>query len=290
MTTTAIVQHRLTPVGMLLRWRLSLAVAGAVLFGMMLRSPMCNAALLFATVGGFLGCAGCSALNQLQEKRLDAAMVRTRQRPLVVGAFKPQNVVVLSSVLFIFSAGLLYRAGNWPAVVTLLVIIGCYNGIYTLLKGRTTFFLIPGAIAGALPPVLGWLCAGGSLANRRCLGLFAVFFVWQIPHFWLLAARHRADYARAGIRWPWRDGSAPERLIQAQWIVAFALMLVWLPGCGIIQSVAGAWIVMSMSALLMIVMMTPGLQRYLFACLNGTMFIALLMALCESMLTMIGRV
>jgi len=278
------------PLGRLIRWRLSLAAAGSVSIGMFLQRPEFNVLLLTAALGGFLGSAACSALNQLQERHLDAVMRRTKRRPLVACTLQTPIVVMMIGPVFLLSGALLYWVGKRPALVTLLVIIAFYNGLYTFLKGKTTFFLLPGAIAGACPPVLGWLCSGGSLMNPKCLVLFSVFFVWQIPHFWLFAERHHEDYSEVGIRFPWSYFSGNERNIQHLWICAFAIILLLLPGVGIIHSAAGKSVIVGLSSSLILVTFTQRMiKQHLFHVFNGTLLTALAIPLLEHILSLTGR-
>ncbi len=94
--------------------------------------------------------------------------------------------------------------GGWPALGILAFTILFYNGLYTPLKDRFLLVLLPGAAAGAAPPVLGWVCGGGAMYQPVPLMLFLLFFLWQIPHFWLAAERSSPDYETAGIPVPWR--------------------------------------------------------------------------------------
>ena len=142
---------------------------------------------------------GASALNQVQERTQDARMARTAGRPLPSGrvttaqgvAFAAAGLVVGTLALFL---GVGVRAG-----VLGLVAAAFYNGLYTpWLKPTSPFAAVPGAVPGALPPVIGWVAGGGGLTDAGALVLFAILFLWQMPHFWALALRYRADYAAGG--------------------------------------------------------------------------------------------
>ncbi len=147
---------------------------------------------------GLVSC-GASVMNQVIERRTDARMLRTAQRPLAAGRFS--LLQGLSVGLACFAAGALVLA--WftnPATVVLTLLTGfLYVAIYTPLKRYTTLATFIGAFPGAMPPLLGWTAARGAI-EWPAVALFAILFVWQFPHFMAIAWLYRDDYARAGIR------------------------------------------------------------------------------------------
>jgi len=155
---------------------------------------------LASTLAGTLLMAmAASALNQVQERDLDARMERTRGRPLPRGALGPGAALALALGL---GAGgflvLLAAHGRTPALLGLLA-MAWYHLVYTPLKRVTAFAVVPGSVVGALPPAMGWSAAGGELGDPANLALCWFFFLWQVPHFWLLALLHRASYEQAGL-------------------------------------------------------------------------------------------
>ena len=152
---------------------------------------------LFIT-GIFALAAGSAALNQFQEHRLDRLMERTRHRPIPTGQLAPGQALGIS--LFLMVIGLAVLAAGFGVVPALLgaVTIIFYNGIYTVLKRVTAFAALPGALVGALPPAIGWAAGGGNATSPVLIGLMAFFFLWQVPHFWLLLGVHAGDYRKAG--------------------------------------------------------------------------------------------
>lgn len=184
----------------LTRLRLSLMVAASALAGYAL-FPLRTGweAALPAVAGVLLLAAGCSALNQLQERDLDALLQRTCQRPLASGRLSP--AAGLAIALGLLTAALFFLAlSENPRVIGLgLFAILWYNGVYTPLKRRTALALLPGALCGAIAPLLGWSAAGGALSDYRILLLAGTLVLWQIPHFWSFASRHRDDYLQAGL-------------------------------------------------------------------------------------------
>jgi heme o synthase len=154
--------------------------------------------LIEALLGITLVSCGASVLNQVIERKTDARMVRTAQRPLAAGRFGVVHCLLLG--LGCFAAGALVLA--WftnPVTVMLTLLTGfIYVAIYTPLKRYTTLATFIGAFPGALPPLLGWTAARG-LIEWPAVALFAILFVWQFPHFMAIAWLYRDDYAKAGI-------------------------------------------------------------------------------------------
>jgi protoheme IX farnesyltransferase len=156
--------------------------------------------LLHAVVGTALVAAGASALNQLLERQSDGLMRRTESRPLPAGRMQPVEVLVFGAVLAL--VGIAYLAVTLKQACTPLVAaftFVAYVGIYTPLKSRTTLNTLIGAVPGALPPVIGWTAVRGTI-DPEAWSLFAIVFLWQVPHFLAIAWIYREDYARAGLR------------------------------------------------------------------------------------------
>ncbi len=155
--------------------------------------------LVSTLIGLGLAAGGTLALNQYLEQDVDARMERTRLRPLPDGRLEPKEALLFGAV--ITGGGLLFLA----LVVNLLsagvtaVSVGSYLFLYTPLKRKTSLCSIVGAVPGALPPVIGWAAARGELGVEAWV-LFAILFLWQIPHSLAIARLYRDDYARAGIR------------------------------------------------------------------------------------------
>lgn len=156
-------------------------------------------ALLHTLAGTALAAGGTLALNQYLERDLDAHMERTRHRPLPDGRLLPSEALVFG--LALLAAGLVWLAlgaGLLAALVT-ASIAATYLLLYTPLKPVTSLCSIVGAVPGALPPVAGWAAARGSLGTEAWV-LFAIMFLWQIPHSLAIGRMYRDDYARAGVR------------------------------------------------------------------------------------------
>src|SRR5207237_4874370 len=157
------------------------------------------ATMLCTLAGTALAAGGTLALNQYAERDLDARMERTRRRPLPEGRVLPGEALVLGLVLLAAGlAALALLVGPLPALVTAAITV-TYLLVYTPLKRVTSFCSLVGAVPGALPPVAGWAAARGALGAEAWI-LFAIMFLWQIPHSLAIGRMYRDDYARAGIR------------------------------------------------------------------------------------------
>jgi len=149
--------------------------------------------------GAALVAAGASALNQLMERDIDARMQRTQDRPLPAGRLQPIQVLVFGVGSALGGVAYLALTLSKPlaAVVAALTLV-IYVFIYTPLKRRTPLNTLVGAIAGALPPVIGWTAVRGSL-SAEIGALCVILFLWQVPHFLAIAWIYRLDYCRAGL-------------------------------------------------------------------------------------------
>ena len=179
---------------------LVLVSAGA---GFMLRAPL-GAAFpwrdgVLMLVGVMLLSCGASALNQVQERGQDALMTRTAGRPIPSGRLSPPQGLLFAGLGIGAGALVLWIGEGRTAGILGLIAAAFYNGVYTpWLKPTSPFAAVPGAIPGAIPPVIGWVAAGGTLTDAGAIILFGILFLWQMPHFWALALRYRADYAAGG--------------------------------------------------------------------------------------------
>jgi protoheme IX farnesyltransferase len=183
----------------LVKARLTTLVLATTLAGFYLgwRGPMNYAALANALFGTALVAGGAAALNELIERDADANMRRTRDRPLPAGRLQPDAALLIGFVLA--AGGLLYLYFLVNALSSLLagVTLASYLFAYTPLKRITTLNTLVGGIPGALPPVIGWAAARGSV-DLQAWSLFAILFCWQMPHFLAIAWMYRDDYAGAG--------------------------------------------------------------------------------------------
>lgn len=151
-----------------------------------------------ALVGTGLLVAGSGAFNQVLERDTDALMARTSSRPLASRRLVPLEAVILGVLAVVAGAALLAVSVNALSAALGLCAVGIYAFVYTPLK-RRTFWAVPvGAVAGALPPVMGWTAVTGGL-DAGAAALFAILFWWQVPHFLGIALYRARDYHSAGL-------------------------------------------------------------------------------------------
>jgi protoheme IX farnesyltransferase len=184
----------------LVKPRITTMVVFTTLVGFVIASPgpPWSSLLAAALAGTGLVAAGASVLNQVAERDTDALMLRTRSRPLPSGRVRPREAVAFGALLTATGlATLLWRCGPLATVVSLAT-WASYLFAYTPLKRRTPLATLVGAVPGALPPVIGWTAASGRL-EAGALILFAILFLWQVPHFLAIGWLYRDDYARAGL-------------------------------------------------------------------------------------------
>ena len=179
--------------------RLSMMAVITALLGYMAASNGETLILLAVFFGTALAAGGAAALNQWWEREEDAMMDRTADRPLPTGKLSPRATFVFGTVLCLLGPAILWIGGNALAAVLTAVTVVTYVLLYTPLKKVTPWSTEIGAIPGALPPLIGWVAAEGSIGWVG-LFLFAVLYVWQLPHFMAISWLYREDYARSGFR------------------------------------------------------------------------------------------
>lgn len=206
-------------------------------FGYIAASDTFDNKVLFVLLGVLLLACGSAALNHYQERRTDALMERTRNRPIPSGRLKAKSALEISLLLSTAGTLLLYLSGGLiPALFGLLNLLW-YNGIYTPLKKITSLAIIPGSLVGAIPPVIGWTAAGGEIFNPQIIMIAFFFFIWQIPHFWLLLLVFDEDYKRAGLPTLTKIFNK-EQLVRITfiWIIATAISSLLLPMVSLVHT------------------------------------------------------
>jgi protoheme IX farnesyltransferase len=155
------------------------------------------AGLLNVTLATALVAGGSAAFNQVMERKVDALMDRTRRRPVAEGRLSPRESLLFAAALSLAGLAWLALTTTVLASVVALVTLLTYVVLYTPLKLRTSFATVVGAVPGALPPMIGWAAATDTL-SREAWVLFAIIFLWQMPHFLAIAWLFKDDYGRAG--------------------------------------------------------------------------------------------
>ena len=212
--------------------RITSVVTLSVATGFILFAETVSREIVLPMLGTFLLACGSAVLNQVQEAAVDARMPRTRRRPIPSGRISRDTALALTIALG--GGGLTVLASVERHTLTLLALgafaVFWYNGVYLVLKRWTPFAIVPGSLIGAIPPLIGWVSAGGVVTDPVALTLAMFFFLWQIPHFWLLLMRFGDQYRQAGL--PSLTATfSPSQLarITCVWILAVAT-------CGILMA------------------------------------------------------
>ena len=186
------------------------------------RGPVDYVALVSALFGIGLLSSGIATLNQYAERDLDGLMRRTANRPLPAGRLAPWEALAFGAGITIAAEAYLLIVVNPLTAVLGLTVIAGYVFAYTPLKTRTSLSTLVGAFPGAVPPLIGWSAARGTISLEGWV-LFAILFLWQFPHFLAIAWMYREDYSRAGILM--LPVVEPNGRVTAQQIVAYTIML-----------------------------------------------------------------
>ena len=173
-------------------------------------------------IGTALVAGGTSALNQYLERDIDAKMMRTKNRPLPTGRLNPEAALAFAIILSILGITYLVIAINLLTAALAALTLASYIFVYTPLKQKHSLSTVVGAIPGALPPMGGWAAARGELGIEAWI-LFAILFLWQLPHFLAIAWIYRQDYAKGGF--PLLTVVDPEGHSTARQIVSNCLAL-----------------------------------------------------------------
>lgn len=182
----------------LVKIRITVLVAFTTALGYILASDTLSIGFVYPVVGIFILACSSAALNQYQESHLDKMMPRTTGRPIPSGRMTEGAALATSFALFIIGSAVLIAGANVMTLAVGLATYAAYNFIYTPLKRKMALAIIPGSLVGALPPVAGWVAAGGNLLDEKIILVAAYFFIWQIPHFWLLLLKYGKEYEGAG--------------------------------------------------------------------------------------------
>lgn len=234
--------------------RITFAVSLTTIAGFLLAGGGFGWDLILTVLGIFLLACGSSVVNHYQDSELDMKMERTSGRPIPAGKISPGGALTYAIVLILAGSLLIYYGAGFLGLQLGLLALIWYNAIYTPLKRRTAFAVVPGSVIGAIPPLVGWVAAGGSLADPRALILAFFFFIWQVPHFWLLMLRYGEEYEEAG--YPSITGLFDDkqiRYITFLWTFATAVSSLMIPVFGLIHSVVIAILIFLSAAWLVFV-------------------------------------
>ena len=179
--------------------RISLPIALSALTGFVMFTGELNTQGWLLALGVFFMSCSSSALNHWQESDIDALMPRTKNRPIPSGKISQNGALIVAVGFAAVGSIILFSTNPVIALIISWVTLFFYNVVYTPLKKVSAFAVIPGSMVGALPPMIGWAGAGGSLTSEIILLVATFFFIGQIPHFWLLLMMFGDQYKLAGM-------------------------------------------------------------------------------------------
>ena len=179
--------------------RISLPISLSALTGYVLFAGILNSQGWLLALGVFFMSCSSSAFNHWQESDIDSKMPRTKNRPIPSGKISRKGALIIALSFATTGSAVLILTNPFIALILSWLTLVSYNLVYTPLKKITAFAVIPGSMVGALPPMIGWAGAGGSLSSEVILLVSTFFFIGQIPHFWLLLLMFGDQYKLAGL-------------------------------------------------------------------------------------------
>lgn len=217
--------------------RISVSVTLTGFLGYYRASGTFSEILLFTLLGILFMSMGSSTFNQVQERRTDLLMKRTAGRPLPAGRISLKGAVISGTLLSAAGFVLLMLTGSVLAAGIGLFTLLWYNLVYTPLKKITPFAVFPGALIGALPPLIGWTAAGGALYDKEIVLISFFLFIGQMPHYWLLMIKLGDEFKKAGLAVITEVFSKTQLSnISFIWIFASAVSVLVFPVAGIMHS------------------------------------------------------
>jgi protoheme IX farnesyltransferase len=181
----------------LTKYKLSAAVTLSAVTGYFLSGNKIEGPFFLVAAGVFFLSSGSAAMNQYTESVTDSIMKRTSERPIPSKKIPGKNALLVSVFFFAAGSTLLLLTGLLPFLLGALNAF-LYNVVYTRLKKITPLSIIPGALVGAIPPLIGFTASGASYLNTGILGFSLFMFLWQLPHFWLIIIKYGEEYNAAG--------------------------------------------------------------------------------------------
>ena len=181
----------------LTKFKLSFVVSLSLVFGFILAKNSIDFTIINPFLAVLLLALGVSALNQVQEYKEDALMPRTKNRPIASGAISAQKGFYISFTLIFLGFIFVYLSLEVLGLMIFAFVVLMYNLFYTKAKKITIYAAVYGAILGVVPPLIGWLSAKGQISDIGFIALGLFYFIWQIPHFWLLTLKYHKEYEKA---------------------------------------------------------------------------------------------
>jgi len=240
--------------------RITIAVTLTTVAGYILAKGTIDQGMILPVLGIFVLACGSAVINHVQDRDKDAIMQRTSKRPIPSGKISVSMALTIGISEIIIGSVLIYLGSGFLAMQLGVLALIWYNGIYTPLKRKTAFAVIPGSIIGAIPPLVGWVAAGGSLTDPKAMVLALFFFMWQVPHFWLLMLKYGDEYQKAGF--PSITSTISKHQLKYStflWTVATAVAAIMVATSGLISLLifkvmilaASIWLIVIFSKLLL---------------------------------------
>ncbi|MEI7670341.1 MAG: heme o synthase [Pseudomonadota bacterium] len=228
---------------MLAKLRLSMLVvfSSAITFLMAIQGEINWFLFSMLCLGGLLTTGASNAVNQVIEKDFDKLMKRTANRPLPTERMNNTEALLVAGIMVVSGVGILWIYFNQLSALFAAVAFMSYAFIYTPLKRYSPVAVFVGAIPGALPPLIGWVSATGTL-DQGALALFGIQFMWQFPHFWAIAWVGFEDYIKAGYKLlPSREGrnkfSALQNIVYILVLIPVSLLPLYFGITGIVSAI-----------------------------------------------------
>jgi heme o synthase len=191
-------KNRFQIIAEITKLKITIFVTVTTMFGFIAATDSINSQIILPALGILLLACGSAALNHYQERKTDVLMERTKNRPIPSGKISATTTFQISTVLVLIGSILLFIGSGLLALSLGLLNLVWYNAVYTPLKKVSPLAIIPGSLVGAIPPIVGWVAGGGNILDPQIILISFFFFIWQIPHFWLLLMVLDKDYQKAG--------------------------------------------------------------------------------------------
>ncbi len=240
--------------------KITVVVSITTITGYVLAKGKIDTGILLPTLGIFLLACGASVINHIMENRSDSKMERTKNRPLPSGAISIKMALLLSVIQVATGSLILFFSTNVTGLLLGLGALLWYDFIYTPLKKVSANAVIPGSVIGAIPPLVGWVAAGQNIINEQAAIMAFFFFVWQVPHFYLLVMIYGKEYEKAGLpSLTQLYSSAQIKWLIFIWILVTVLVCMLLPLFGLTSSLftliglilASIWVISVFSRLIL---------------------------------------
>ena len=261
---------------------------------MVLQSGELQSEMLWPVTAIFFLASGASAFNQYQEWPYDERMERTRRRPIPSRRISPAEGLRIAMIGIVAGLVILMYKSNWNCFLLGVTNLIWYNGLYTWLKRKTAFAIVPGAMAGVIPVMMGWSAMEGDLLAPEALFLAFFIFVWQMPHFWMMTLKYGHEYRNAGF--PVLNDLFSDIWIKAivmTWMTASSGASILLVYFGILQLAITGYVIMATNVLLLIIMLyqlfiaSPMRYRVIFMAGNIFMLIVMIALIADQLLSKI---